>query len=61
MPEITEKEARQASLIRERNMWEKREKELRSVLPLPGCEPFVKRNLIKCKEEIRRINEILNS
>jgi len=61
MPEISEKEARNASLTKQRAMWERRLKELRKVGVAALDENFINRNIIKCKKEIEKIDAVLNS
>lgn len=61
MDEKEEKKAKEASLAKQRAMWERRLKELRGVGVAALDDNFIKRNIIKCKEEIAKIDQILNS
>lgn len=58
---MDEKEAKINSLERQRAMWDKRLKELRAIGVAALCPEYINRNIIKCKEEIRKIDEALRS
>jgi len=54
-----ERELKTKSLEKQLKMWEARQKELRSVGVAALDPAFVRRQLDKCSEEIKRINELL--
>lgn len=56
-----EKQAKTLSLEKQLKQWEARQKELRAVA-LTALDPaFVRRQLDRCSEEIKRINQILST
>lgn len=56
---MDEKEAKINSLERQRSRWERRLKELRAIGVSALCPEYVNKHIIKCKEEIRKIDEAL--
>lgn len=57
--EQRDKELKEASLNKQRKMWEKRQEELRKAAPMAIDPVFVKNQLRKCAEEIEKIDKVL--